>query len=70
MARTPCTEAHLKRIVKGVQQAGLGIAYIRVEPNGAILVIPGVPPADLIDGAPADELDRELAEFEARHGKC
>ena len=38
------TKRDLVRAVEVVRAAGLQIASIRIEPDGAILVIPGTPP--------------------------
>jgi hypothetical protein len=45
-ARRPAhfTKGDLLRAIKAVLAAGLQIASVRIEPDGAILVIPGTPP--------------------------
>jgi hypothetical protein len=42
------------RAIKAVQDAGLPVSSVRIEPNGAILVTPGTPPAavGVVDAAP------------------
>lgn len=45
----------------------LGLA-VRLEPNGAITMIPTIHRPPTIDGADNDDLDRELEAFEAKHG--
>jgi hypothetical protein len=51
------------RAVKAVAKAGVEIARIEIGPDGKIVISTGPAVA-----GPADDLDRELAEFEARHG--
>jgi hypothetical protein len=41
--RTSFTKRDLMRAVEALQAAGLQVASIRIEPNGAILLIPGEP---------------------------
>jgi hypothetical protein len=38
-------ERDVTRAVRAVQDAGLQVGMVRIEPDGAILVIPGTPPA-------------------------
>jgi hypothetical protein len=45
------TKRDLVRAVEAVLSAGLQIASIRIEPDGAILVIPGKPPSVPSSGA-------------------
>jgi hypothetical protein len=80
--RRPSTfkRADLTRATKAVQAAGLGIARVEVSRDGLIVIVPGQPGTvrsdarDQVDSAPgngnavlANDLDRELAEFNARH---
>lgn len=37
------TKADMKRAASGVLAAGLAIAKIEIDPNGKIVIIPGVP---------------------------
>lgn len=45
----------------------MGLA-VRLEPNGAITMIPTIHRVPSIDGSADDDLDRELEAFEAKHG--
>ncbi len=36
-------QADLVRALKGAQKAELSIAYVRIEPDGTILIVPGAP---------------------------
>jgi hypothetical protein len=49
------------RAVKAVAKAGVAVARIEIAPNGNIIISTNV-----AAGAQEDDLDRELAEFEAR----
>jgi hypothetical protein len=55
-----------QRIIETMQN-GPGIA--RVEIDMRITIIPGTPEQPARDNGAADDLDRELAEFQARHGQ-
>jgi len=50
------------RLVKAATAAGLKVRSVRVDKSGAIEVVTG-------DGPKQDSLDKELADFEARHGQ-
>jgi hypothetical protein len=66
MSRAPSTfrQQDVTRAVKAVAAAGVHIARIEIDRLGKIVIITGeVPPAA------QDDLDRELAEFEAHHGQ-
>lgn len=66
-ARAVFSQADVTRALKGVAKAGFGpIWRVRIETTGAILIEFGGP--DRAAG-PQDDLDRELVEFEARHGQ-
>jgi hypothetical protein len=67
MARlTAFKQADVTRAVKGALAAGLTIARVIARPDGVEIIAAGSaqepPPV-------GDDLDRELAEFEARHGQ-
>lgn len=48
--------------LRAAAAAGIAVQRIEIRPD-AVVVVTGDSPA-----APADDLDRELADFEARHG--
>ena len=64
MSRGPWTfrPREVARLVKAATAAGLKVAAVRVDKAGQIEVVTGDPPGQ-------DSLDRELADFEARHGE-
>jgi hypothetical protein len=65
MARRPATvtQADIARAVKAVRSAGVDIVRVEVASDGRIVIVTAEAPAA------QDDLDRELAEFEARHGE-
>jgi hypothetical protein len=64
MARNPATfkEADLTRALKAARKAGVSVARVDIDPKTGRISI-------FSDIAAVDELDRELADFEAGHGK-
>jgi hypothetical protein len=66
MPRAPSTfrQQDVTRAVKAVAAAGVHIARIEIDKAGKIVIIA----AEALHAA-ADDLDRELTEFEARHGQ-
>ena len=63
MARGPLSfkQADITRATKAVIAAGVKVARVEVDKAGKIIIIAGE------GGSPADDLDAELADFEARH---
>jgi hypothetical protein len=54
----------VKAAVKAVTAAGKDVAAVEIGVEGQIRIVIGSPGSQASD----DELDRELAEFEGRHG--
>lgn len=63
MPRARCTfrQRDLRLAVETARAAGLDIARFEIDRDGKIVVVTGKPPVD--------DLDRELADFEARHAR-
>jgi hypothetical protein len=66
MPRAPSTfrQQDVTRAVKAVAAAGVHIARVEISRDGRIVVIVRQPTANQ-----QDDLDRELRDFEARHGQ-
>jgi hypothetical protein len=81
MPRRPCTfkKSDITRATKAVEAAGYGIARVEVSRDGMIAIVPrqggaGCSPVQNDEppngkAGAAGDLDRELAEFNARHDK-
>ena len=67
MARAPSTfrQVDVTRAVKAVRSAGVDIVRVELAKDGRIVIVT----AEAQCAAQDDDLDRELAEFEARHGQ-
>ena len=65
MARSSSTfrQRDVTRAVKALAAAGVKLARVEISRDGKIVLVPLQPTA------PQDDLDRELAEFEERHGQ-
>ena len=66
MARAPSTfrQADVTKAVKAARSAGVDIVRVELTKDGRIVIVTGE-----ANPAVQDDLDRELAEFEARHGE-
>jgi hypothetical protein len=65
MSRRPpiVTQADVVRAIRAARQAGMSVQRFEIDRDGKITVIAGAVTA------PVNELDHELAEFQARHGQ-
>jgi hypothetical protein len=65
MPRRPAsiTQADIARVIRAAKQAGAGA--VEISPDGTIRIVLAPPLQD----AGMSSLDRELEEFEARHGQ-
>jgi hypothetical protein len=68
MTRAPSTlrQQDVTRAVKAVAAAGVDIARVEIDTAGKIVIVTG---KALEPTSTQDELDRELQEWEARHGQ-
>jgi copper chaperone CopZ len=66
MSRRPriFRQRDVTRAIRAVSGAGIGVARVEIGLDGKIVVVTQQPAV-----IPQDDLDRELAEFEARHGQ-
>jgi hypothetical protein len=65
-------QTDVTRAVKAVRAAGVEVGKVEIRPDGTITI--GAGSADKVgqttdNGAVSNDLDRELAEFEERHGQ-
>ena len=67
MSRQAFRQIDIARSVKGAQSAGLSIGRIEIDRDGKIVLIPA--PEGKLPIPERNDLDRELEEFEARHGE-
>lgn len=63
-AAQPFTQGAVTRALKGARNAGLSVKRVEIDKAGKIILFAGETGA-----VPAHDLDRELAEFEARNGQ-
>jgi hypothetical protein len=64
MARAPSTfrQADVTRAIRAARAGGVDIGRIEIATDGRIVIIAGT-------AAPSDALDRELEDFQVRHGQ-
>lgn len=69
MARRPArfSQADVERVHRAYANAGVVNVRTRLMPDGSLAFEPYAPGDAVV--AQGDDLDRELAEFEARHGQ-
>ena len=69
MARGRCafTQEAVTRALKAAVAAGMNVLRYEIDKDGKIVVVTGSPHGQ--DATPANDLDRELAEFEVRNGQ-
>jgi hypothetical protein len=61
------TQAEVRRAVKAAESAGIPAGRVTYAPDGSLTIERGATPS--MRTADHGDLDRELEEFEARHGK-
>ena len=61
------TKTELKRALKSLREIGVPVKGVEFAPNGKFTALVGEPEPAAANGDA--DLDRELAEFEARHGQ-
>ena len=59
-------QSDVTRALRGAAKAGMDVGRVEIAKDGRIIVVPS---SMMSVVAPQNELDRELAEFEARHGQ-
>ena len=67
MARSACTfkQQDVTRALRATLAAGVAVLRVEIDKDGKIILVT----AGETPSAPVDDLDRELAEFEARNGQ-
>ena len=70
MTRGPCTfrQTDIARAIRAVRSAGLPVSGVTVDPQTGVITVATVE-TTAQDSKPVDDLDQELAAFEARHGQ-
>jgi hypothetical protein len=65
-ARAACKfkQCDITRAIRAVAKAGVAIARVEIAPDGNIIIS-----TSTVASAQTDHLDKELADFEARHGQ-
>lgn len=65
----PFRQADVTRALRGAQSAGVDVARVEIDRHGKIVIVPARP-GDQHEASETEQaLDRELEEFEARHGE-
>jgi hypothetical protein len=64
----PFTQSDITRAIKGAVMAGVQVGRVEIAAD-KIIVIAGAPETAAPPIEPTEDLDRELAEFEAKHGR-
>jgi hypothetical protein len=67
MKRERFRQRDIERAVKAVLATGVGVSRVEIGADGRISILTGKP-IEAPPGGGQDDLDRELEEFEARHG--
>jgi hypothetical protein len=67
MSRGPCAfkQSDVARALRGFAKAGIEVGHVEIAKDGRIIIVP----RSALQEVPQDDLDRELLEFEARHGE-
>jgi hypothetical protein len=55
-------QSDVTRAIRATQKAGVALARVKIGRDGKIILVTGGEPAP-------DDLDRELVDFQARHGQ-
>lgn len=68
MAACPFTKADIERVVAGAKSGGMNVGRVEIQLDPVrIIVLPEG--SNGTADTPQNDLDSELAEFEARHGR-
>ena len=59
-------QSDVTRALRGFAQAGIEVGRCEIAKDGTIIIVPR---SAIQQEAPQDDLDRELADFEAKHGE-
>jgi hypothetical protein len=62
-------ESDVARLLRAAAKAKLSVGRVMVDRDDNLVLIASQP-GDVIEAKPSDDLDRELQEFEARHGEA
>lgn len=64
--RSSFTQSDVIRALKAAIKAGISVGRLEISKDGKIVVVAS---SAMSAAAPQDDLDRELSEFEVRHGE-